>query len=280
MSIYRAKGTNLSPHILNLFKNTIALSGMLILALILGLPLSGAPASWWLLGLSGIVGLALGDTFFFAALRRLGAQITAASTALSPPLTAIIAWLILSEPLSFSELTGMVLATGGVALTILWSRSDSSALRGISTQNLFWGVVFAALSSLCQGVGVVMQRVGFQEVSIITGSMMRLWPAIAFLLLLAAFQPDRASLRADWSTLKQRTNLLWIGSAAFIGAFLGCLLMAAGAKFAKAGVAALLSSSHPLWVIPIAWVFLGERVTPRVIAAILLAMVGIALIAR
>lgn len=272
MSIYRAKGGDVAPYILNLFKNAIALGGMLLVAVVAGLPLSGPTETWLVLGASGLVGLALGDTLFFAALRRLGAQLTAASQCLSPPMTALIAALALGESLTTNEWIGMAIAWVGVTMAVWFSRDGNTAISGVSARTVMMGVLFALGSAACQGVGVVMQRQGFQSVGVLTGSMMRLWPAV---IVLVVFQGVlwRRGVPTGWPA--DRRRVAWIGGAAFVGAFLGCLLMAAGAKYAKAGVAAMLASSHPLWVIPIAFWFLRERANAKVIAATLIAVGGI-----
>jgi drug/metabolite transporter (DMT)-like permease len=166
----------------------------------------------------------------------------------------------------------MAVASTGVGLAVWYSREGNSALKGVSGRTMMIGVVCALLSAACQGVGVVMQRQGFQSVGVLTGSMMRLWPAV-ILLVVARGLMSRHDTRPG--VLSDSRRVAWIGGAAFIGAFLGCLLMAAGAKYAKAGVAAMLSSSHPLWVIPIAYWFLRERANAKVIAATLMAVGGI-----
>ena len=65
--------------------------------------------------------------------------------------------------------------------------------------------------------------------------------------------------------------------AAFAGTFLGVLLMSFGAKYAKAGVAAALTSTYPVWIVPIAKFILKERVSWQSAVCTALAVGGIIL---
>ena len=81
-ALWRRLPTSLGPARLNLLKNLLALGFQLPLVLVLtlsGRQLPAPPGAVVLLLLSGVVGIALGDSFFFAALRRLGTRRTLTS---------------------------------------------------------------------------------------------------------------------------------------------------------------------------------------------------------
>lgn len=105
-SLWRRLPTSLGPGQLNLLKNLVALALQLPLLLALvaigaagagGAAGSGAAASAALLLLSGVVGIALGDSFYLAALRRLGTRRALTFDAAGPALSAIGAALLLAE---------------------------------------------------------------------------------------------------------------------------------------------------------------------------------------
>ncbi len=64
------------------------------------LPLSADPERWLWLGLSGVIGLTLGDAALFQAFIQLGARLTMLIFSIAPVLGAVMAWLWLGESLS------------------------------------------------------------------------------------------------------------------------------------------------------------------------------------
>ncbi|MDQ3231588.1 MAG: DMT family transporter, partial [Pseudobdellovibrionaceae bacterium] len=87
--------------------------------------------------------------------------------------------------------------------------------------------------------------------------------------------------RSGWEPMKlvftHPRNGLILTVGAFMGTYLGLILMSTGAKYAKAGVTAAISSTYPVWILPIAHYLLGERVSWKSVALTLLAVAGIAI---
>ena len=75
-------------------------------------------SEWTYLLLSAVVGLLLGDTFFFLTLRDLGARVTLLISALIPPVTALISSAWIGEGLAASEWLGLVITGVGVCLVV------------------------------------------------------------------------------------------------------------------------------------------------------------------
>ncbi|MFS6827159.1 EamA family transporter [Cyanobium sp. ATX-6F1] len=93
--LWRRLPTSLGPAELNLLKNLIALA--LQLPLLLGSTQALPLGPTGLLLLSGVLGIALGDSFYFAALRRLGTRRTLTFDAGGPAVTAAAGCLLLAE---------------------------------------------------------------------------------------------------------------------------------------------------------------------------------------
>ncbi|MBD3286195.1 EamA family transporter [candidate division WOR-3 bacterium] len=77
----------------------------------------------WILA-SGILALAVGDWFLFAALGKIGARITMLIMSLSPVFAAIIAWIFLGEKLSWLAIIGIAVTIGGICMVILNRKSN------------------------------------------------------------------------------------------------------------------------------------------------------------
>jgi drug/metabolite transporter (DMT)-like permease len=69
-------------------------------------------------GLLAVVNSILGLVLLGAVVRRGGAGAGSSVFFLSPPVTAVMAWLLLGETLDLRELAGLVVAIGGVALAV------------------------------------------------------------------------------------------------------------------------------------------------------------------
>jgi uncharacterized membrane protein len=113
--IFGKLGKYLSPLVLNLVKGSMA---VLMLASTL-LLLQQAPAglnalTLGLLIASGVVGIGLGDTAYFAALNQLGPRRALLMETLAPPMAALLALIFLGETLSLASWLGIVLILLGV----------------------------------------------------------------------------------------------------------------------------------------------------------------------
>jgi drug/metabolite transporter (DMT)-like permease len=269
MSAFSAFGQQVPASVLNLFKNGIAIIGLGIVILLVTQEWPRDFDRYALLAVSGVVGIAIGDTFLFAALKRLGAQLTSATQCLAPPAAAAMAWVSFGESLTLLEAVGIAITVSSVcAIILLRGRGGEQAT---DRRELRKGVFYAVLAALGQAFAMVSSRYAFQGVSVPAGTVLRMLPAF---LVLAAFAPP-SQFHSLW---RNRRVLFILAAAAFAGTFLGMLLMSTGAKYAKAGVAAALSSTYPVWIIPIAHFLLKERVERAAILLTGLAVFGVALL--
>ena len=81
------------------------------------------------LAVSGVIGLALGDSFLFKAYQYNGARLTMVVMSIAPAIAAIGAYVMLGEDLSATGILGILLTLCGVALVILEQRGGSMTRR-------------------------------------------------------------------------------------------------------------------------------------------------------
>ena len=166
LSLYRHYGKNIPSDSLNLFRSLVAV-GCSIVAVVLIRP--EFPTDWviWvLLAISGILGLAVGDTALFAALSRLGAQVTAVLQCLSPPLTAIIAVIFIHEQLNLYQWSGTIVTVSAVAGAAYFSQKGESHLSSLTRKVLISGLIFAIVAALGNAIGLVVARHALQQVDV------------------------------------------------------------------------------------------------------------------
>ena len=254
--VYKRYGHGVPPRLLNFFKCSIATACFAGAVAALRPDMPDRAGVWLILALSGVIGLAVGDTAFFAALPRLGAQVSSAGWCMSPAFAAIAAWAALGETLNVGEAAGVVLTIVAIAGVIRFNGASNEPHAPLARRALVVGTACIVLAALCQGVGVVMQRDALQGCDPVLGSLIRLAPAVALLGFLEHTQRPAMRLR---DLFAERRRAIALMSAAVLGTFVGVFLQSFSAKYAKAGVMNALLGTFPLWVIPIARVWLKER---------------------
>lgn len=265
--LFRRLGDQLSALALNVGKGVIALLGLGALVLLQGW-VSTDPSTLVALALSGVLGIALGDTLYFLALVRLGARVTLVVSCLIPVLTAIAAMFLFNESLGWAAMLGIGFTLVGVGL-VLWEQapSDSSATHWRS------GLVFAALFVSANAGAILLTKVGVAEAPAIQATLIRQLAALAALTFWVVAMRAGAQLQPP---LKNPKLLGALVIAAIIGALLGTWLSVAALKYTHAGVAAALNSTSPLFVLPLAALWLKEQVSTRAVLGATVAVGGIA----
>jgi drug/metabolite transporter (DMT)-like permease len=235
----------------------------------------GAPQTL-ALAVSGLVGLTIGDTAFFNALNRLGTRRTLLLSALAPPLTAMLAVPVLGEPIGLAMLVGMGLTLGGVTWVIMERHSSDGPVQdGRLSRSVKVGVAFAVVAALCQATGNVLTKWGGGHISALEISIVRL--AFGVLGLSVVLAATRRMLVTQ-TQLDYRRTALVLFVATFLGTFMGIWLMNAGLRYTQVGIASTLSSTSPIFVLPLAYWFDGERLSIRSVAGAMLAVVGVAVL--
>lgn len=293
--LYMQLGERFSPKTLNLLKSGLALSLLLLTFVVVEgrfwpteLSMTGFG---WLAG-SGLIGFTLGDTAFFFALSRLGPRIALLMSTLTPPITGLLAFVFLGEPLTLVFVIGTVLTMSGIGV-VVWEReqdfkddeepgtSEMEANGNIvqeapkSRRWFWWGMGGAFVANLAQAIVNVMTRYAGSETTALGISIVRLSVGVLGLMFfvgisrrtLAQIRPS-SQPRKVWGTLF---------AAMFLGTYLGIWLSMAGLRYsAHTGVATTLGSTSPLFVLPLTFWFLKERLSKASIAGAFLAVLGIA----
>ncbi|HEY9735769.1 MAG TPA: DMT family transporter, partial [Trichocoleus sp.] len=219
---------------------------------------------------SGIIGIGLGDTAYFAAINQLGPRRALLMETLAPPLSAVLALVFLGEQLSLLAWIGIALTLLGVGWVIS-ERVPTAHLPGGG--NLRRGIVLGALAALGQASGAVMSRAALAETAVdpLWSTLLRL---AGGLLILAALLGSQGRITQRIEPLKSYQLLGLIAIAAFFGTYLGIWLQQTSLKYAPTGIAQALNSTSPLFILPMA-ALLGERISPRAVLGVMVALVGI-----
>lgn len=277
--IFAQLGKDVGAIALNVLKCVIALVLMLITLAILDgrvwpVDLSTADAIY--LAISGFIGLTVGDTAYFYALVRLGPRRALLFTSLVPPTTALLAIPTLGEPFTLAMILGMGLTMGGVVWVIL-ERTDEAEGEGdgkLDKKELA-GIAFALVAVACQAGGNVLTKLGGESTSALEISIVRLAAGVLGLALVLLVTRNLKDLVKPFET---RASTVKIVVATLAGTYLGIWLLNAGLKYTYVGIASTLSSTSPIWILPLAYFVLGEKLSMRAILGACIAVAGVAIL--
>ena len=157
-SLWRRMPTALSASQLNLLKNGLALVFLLPLLGRSGVAALGQePRALLVLAASGVLGIAVGDSLFFAALRRIGTRRTLTLDAGGPAVTALLGMAALSERPSPLQWLGIALITAA-----LWLVAGRDA-EGARSWDWGLGVALALGALACGSGGAVLARAALRS---------------------------------------------------------------------------------------------------------------------
>lgn len=236
-------------------------------------PVGMGSATIGLLVVSGLIGLSIGDTAYFGSLIRLGPRKALMLTSLTPPITATLGWVFVGEQLGAYAIVGMALTIAGV-VWVIRERTPSADASGDDAIDRI-GIALGVLGVICQAAGSALTKVAAPEASALGVSIVRLTAGVVGLLVVLTLMGRIQNIVVP---MRQPRSAALLIAATFLGTYLGIWLMNAGLLGAKIGIAATLNATSPIFVLPIAAVVLGERITPRAVVGAVVAIAGVALL--
>lgn len=272
-SLWRGLVTSLSALQLNGLKNAIAC--MALLPVLISLPWTHEVPGLLLLLLSGGIGISLGDSFYLAALRRLGTRRTLTLESLSPLAAASGGLLVMGERLSSQAWLGTVMVTISVVLVARQQPPDDTSRNDRSTREQIIGLTLALAAVICGVTGAAVSRnvLMTTDLSPIQSASARLLGGLLLLLpwlrFHTAFPQPRPKI-ARWPRVLLATGL---------GTVLGILLQQVVLQQLPLGVGITVLSTAPVMALLVARAE-GDHPLAAGWLASALAVVGVALAVR
>jgi drug/metabolite transporter (DMT)-like permease len=257
--LFKQLGEKLSPMALTLAKGTLSAVLLAATLILTGLP-SVEPQALLLLIFSGILGIAVGDSFFFAALENLSPHSLVVLSTLGEILTIIWAVLVLRERPTLTAWGGIGLVIVGI-VTVLYPQVSNNSNSGKKLeQNLaFKGVIFGLVSVLCMSVSIIIAKMGMESVSALTATFVRMLAGTTGMLFVGL---STRQVGVWMSPLQTEPKLFYqlIISVLFI-TFGGFWLSLVGIKYVDVAIAQTLNSTDPLFALIFSAILLKEKVT-------------------
>ncbi|MBU2574510.1 MAG: DMT family transporter [Elusimicrobia bacterium] len=268
--LFRRLGEKASPSGMNLGK--CILGSVALGAIILIIGMKPVPVRDFIfLGLSGLLGIALGDTLFFTALMSLGPRLALLLGALGPVFTVILAVIFLGERPSLLAWTGIVTTIAGVNW-VIW---ESVPKEAEGRSHKLTGIKYGVLSIFCNAAGIILAKVGVSSVSALDGTFIRFLWGMAGLLIAGAFS---GKLKGWLAPFGDRKTIKLLLSAVFVAIFGGFWLFLFALKHIDVSIAVILNETAPLFVLPLAYFMLKEKISPRSVIGAAIAVSGVVLL--
>jgi drug/metabolite transporter (DMT)-like permease len=272
------------------------------LALLIGAGKAGAvlQIGWYqllALGGSALLSIGIGDTLYIGAMQRIGVGRASPISVTSYPLmTVLLAALLLDEVITPKTAAGGLLVLAGILLVVVRPQpapslspeppvaeaGESFAGDGVAVAVAprpamapaavpWFGIMLVLIASATWACSTVWLRTLTEDTSLIVVNAVRI-PVTALFLSSIAYGRGAMDLRRYGTG-----ELGLIAFAGLIGAGVGSLLYVYALDEAGAGRSALLNSLSPVFALPIAALFLKERITALMVAGTVLALAGVSL---
>lgn len=269
------RGGTFEPAALNLVKGAVAGVAMLATVLVRGEVGALAAAdgtSLWLFALSGLLGLAIGDTVYFAAMKELGVRRAMLLLSTAPVFAAVGGLVFLDEPLDLRTSLGVLLAVGGTA-AVVGEAGGSAPIPGDARKGLALGLA----AGILQALGALLGRKAFATgLPPLAAAGVRTWAATLALLLFSL----GSGRFVRWTTpFRSRERFVPVAAIALLGSYLGIWLsQVAVAQAASVAIAATLLATPPLFALLLGRALGGEPAGARAVMGTAIAFGGVVLL--
>jgi len=225
-----------------------------------------------LLGISGMIGFAFGDTFLFKAFRELGPRLTMLMMSTAPAIAALLAYFTLHETISIWGIIGILVTLGGVAFVVL--ERNAEATSPVAGR----GILFAALAAIGQGVGLIFAKLAFMEGET-NGFVATLVRILASLLVMLPIGLAAARSSDAFRILLTDRHSFWLMAlGALLGPFLGVSFSLISIAHTSVGVAATIMATVPILMLPLVYFIGKERLSLKAVGGAVVAVAGVAIL--
>jgi drug/metabolite transporter (DMT)-like permease len=271
--VFGRVGEDASPLAMNLCKGLITvLYAGIVLCMIGGYRMD--ERTFLLLGTSGLIGIALGDSLYFGALVRLGARMTTLLAMLAPVFVVLFSLTLLGERVGQTGLLGIACTLAGVAL-VSWSGVTGADGPTHFASGLLYIVGFA----VCMAAGIILARWGVISMShpsmLFEGVLVRAVWSVGALSLLGTLQGRMVQWLQPLAPAQHLSRLLLATTLVVFG---GLYLSLVSLRYMDVSIASTLNATEPLFILPMTALILKQRIRPLELGGALLGVTGIAML--
>lgn len=275
----------------NLTLNVLRMTLALVFSLVLFLVVTGNPlptgvsteAAGWML-LSGLVGYVIGDFCLFQCYIIIGSRYGQLFMTLAPLSAALMAWVTLGQQMTAMSILAMLVTLAGISISVL-GRGEH---HKVSLKLPLNGVLYAIGAAVCQGVGLVLSKIGMDHYDVaalaemgvpewlvpFSANFYRCIAGIIGFTLLLYYRSGMAPLR---EAMHDRKGLTVATATTIFGPFVGVGFSLMAVQYTAAGIASTLMAMTPIIILlPSYWLF-HEKITWKAIVGAFISFIGVSL---
>ena len=240
-SIWRRESGNMLPIQINIYKNVLA--SILFLPVVLSINWFSDVLSIFVLMVSGIVGISIGDTLYINSLKIIGTRKTLSFEALTPIIATTLGTLSINEIYTQKVWIGSLI----VSFSVLMIARQNTFKKEDSRETNILGIFCALGSVFCAVFAALMSRVILISSTLtpLQTTEIRLLSASIFLFLI--FKKDFLDLLKNRSITKQNHSCLVLST--LLGTNFGILFQQIVFKFLPIGIGWTLLSLSPIFAL-------------------------------
>ena len=271
----------------NLTLNVLRMGLALVFSLVLFMVVTGnllppgasAEAAGWML-LSGVVGYVIGDFCLFQCYIIIGSRYGQLFMTLAPLAAALLAWITLGQQMTGMSILAMFITLAGIGISVL-GRGEHHKVGLKLPLN---GVLFAIGAAMCQGIGLVLSKIGMDHYEAtanmpdwlipFSANFYRCVAGIIGFTLLLYFRKGLDPLR---EAIHDKKGLAVATATTVFGPFVGVGFSLMAVQYTAAGIASTLMAMTPIIILlPSYWLF-HHKITWRAVAGAVISVVGVSL---
>jgi len=270
----------------NLTLNVLRMGLALLFSVILFWGVTGTPwpsvgsfeACGWML-LSGVVGYVIGDFCLFQCYIIIGSRYGQLFMTLAPLAAALMAWMTLGQHMTLMGIIAMFVTLIGIGISVL-GRGEH---RKVSLKLPLNGVLYAIGAALCQGIGLVLSKMGMDHYEPgmmpewlipFSANFLRCIAGIIGFSLLLYFREGLHPLR---EALHDGKGMMVATATTIFGPFVGVGFSLMAVQYTSAGIASTLMALTPIIIIlPSYWLF-RQKITWRSVLGAVISVLGVSL---
>jgi drug/metabolite transporter (DMT)-like permease len=224
---------------------------------------------------SGIMGQAVGDTLYINGLGILGVNRSFPITnSVYPFVTFLLAVLLLGEDVTWTLPIGGALIVGGIIWIVLEQHQADSA--NPVRVDLLRGVLFALAAACSWAIATIWLRGQQGELDAIGAASLRIPAASAAVWATIALTGNRFGQSP--TKPPTRWGLATVAAAGLLGTGLGSVFFIYAVENLGAAKTAFVTTSAPLFALPMGFLFLSEQLTPRILLGTIVTIAGLWLV--
>jgi len=250
-------------------------------------PGTSTEAIGWML-LSGLVGYVIGDFCLFQCYIIIGSRYGQLFMTLAPLSAALMAWVTLGQQMTAMNIVAMMVTLFGISISVL-GRGEH---HKVSLKLPLNGVLFAIGAAICQGVGLVLSKIGMnhyelgianplQQVEVMpewlipfSANFYRCMAGIIGFTILLYYRDGMTPLR---EAIHDKKGLTVATATTIFGPFVGVGFSLMAVQYTAAGIASTLMAMTPIIILlPSYWIF-HEKITWKAVVGAVISVVGVSL---